>query len=75
MEQQPSSGQERKEYTSKTNRFWGGGLFIGTVLIILGLYFIGCEMGWFSYDFPFWAVIIIAAGIFMVTGALRQRPK
>ena len=74
MEQQPSSGQNRREYHYKS-KVWGGGLFVGTVLIILGLYFIGREMGWLPHGFPFWAVIIIAAGIFMVTGALRQRPK
>jgi len=72
MEQQPSSGQERKDYYCKTDKYWGGGLFIGTVLIILGLYFIGREMGWFSHDFPFWAVIIMVAGIFMVVSALKK---
>lgn len=73
MEQQPYSGQDRKEYTCKTYRFWGGGLFVGCVLIILGLYFIGREMGLLPHGFPFWAVIIVVAGIFMVLSALRAK--
>lgn len=73
MEQQPSTGQNKKEYYCKTNRFWGGGLFAGCVLIILGTYFIGRDMGWLPHDFPFWAVIIVVAGIFLVSSAIRQR--
>lgn len=49
-----------------------GSTFGGFALIILGGYFLGREYGWFDYDFPFWAVFLILAGLWMVVSALRK---
>lgn len=49
-----------------------GSMFGGMSLIVLGGYFLGRELGWFDYGFPFWAVFLILAGLWMVVSALRK---
>jgi Flp pilus assembly protein TadB len=42
------------------------GLFWGIVLIAVGLLWLGSNMGWFYYNVPWFAVILIAIGLFLV---------
>jgi len=44
----------------------GHGIFWGILLIVLGLLWLGGNMGWFYYDIPWFAVVLIAIGIFLV---------
>ena len=44
----------------------GHSIFWGIVLIAVGLIWLGGNMGWFDYDIPWFAVVLIALGIYMV---------
>jgi hypothetical protein len=51
----------------------GGGLWFGVVLIVLGLYFLGLNLGWFSglrWDI-FWPVAIIVLGVLILLRRVR----
>ena len=56
----------------KSYSFFGSSGFVGSCLIVLGMYFLGKELGWFNYDFPFWAVIMILAGVWMIFGDRKR---
>lgn len=45
---------------------------VGLFLVILGIYLFARQMGIISADFPFWAVISVAFGIFIVAGELSK---
>ena len=50
-----------------------GSMFGGLSLITIGGYFLARELGWIDYDFPFWAVFLIIAGLWLVVSAVTKR--
>lgn len=70
MNNQDIQQNEKKERNSYS--FFGSGAFVGSCLVVLGFYFLGKELGWFDYDFPFWAVILILAGVWMIFGDRKK---
>ena len=50
----------------------GGGAFWGSFLIIMGGYFFAKEMGWISHNFPFWPLLIVGAGLWMIISNKRK---
>ncbi len=59
-----------------TERYWRlgfGNIGFGLFLLLLGTYFIGKELGWFSIKIPIWPIILIVAGMWMILSNLIQR--
>ncbi len=53
---------------------WRGAEFVGVVLVILGLLFLLRNAGLIDVDWSaIWAVLLVAAGLFLLIGALRPR--
>ncbi len=60
----------------RSNMIWNhscGNLGLGSFLILLGLYFLGKELGWFSSDISFWPLILIAVGVWMIIGRVFEK--
>lgn len=55
-----------KKSDSRFCYFSLGNLGFGLFLIIIGVFLLGRELGWFSVKFSVWPVILIAFGIWMV---------
>ena len=67
-----STGNNKRDHQNRSFFDWGSSSFVGSCLIVLGGYFIGREMGWLDYKFPFWAVFMILAGIWMVFSSRKR---
>ena len=52
---------EISETTSKTRP--RNELIMGSMLIIVGIYFLGKSLAWYSLDIPFWPAILILVGL------------
>lgn len=57
-------------------RYWKygiGSIGFGLFLVLLGVYFIGKELGWFTSKISIWPVILIVFGAWMILGNLTKR--
>jgi DNA-directed RNA polymerase subunit RPC12/RpoP len=49
------------------------GLFVGTIIILIGIFSL-LEI-YYSFDFPWWPIIIIAVGLFLISRWLTFKAK
>ena len=54
--------QEEKKVQKKKKE--GG--FFGFAMIVVGIILLGNEMGWFRWDIPWFPVVIILIGIYLI---------
>ncbi len=50
-----------------------GSIAVGLILIALGLFFFGNEVGWWAYDLPIWPTILMAVGIIIAVTSVLKR--
>jgi hypothetical protein len=43
-----------------------GSIFGGALLVLIGLVWLGNNLGWFDYDIPWVPVALIAAGVYLI---------
>ncbi len=43
-----------------------GGLAFGTLLLVIGIYFLAQDQGWISSSLSFWPVVIISLGAYFI---------
>ncbi|MFC1506029.1 hypothetical protein ACFLQ6_03045 [Thermoproteota archaeon] len=62
-----------KEGMTKKQRddaiFWG---VIGLIILVSSGIWLGKELGWWQFDFPFWPVIAIWIGFAILVSAIRK---
>jgi len=57
-------GDQNSEIPATTNKSRPRNeLFMGSMLIVVGLYFLGKSLDWYSLDIPFWPAILILFGL------------
>lgn len=49
--------------------FWG---MIGLIILVSSGIWLGKELGWWQFDFPFWPVIFIWVGLAILISAIRK---
>jgi len=49
--------------------FWG---VIGLIILVSAGIWLGRELGWWHFDFPFWPVIAIWIGLAILVSAIRK---
>ncbi len=49
--------------------FWG---VIGFIILVSSFIWLGKEVGWWQFEFPFWPVIFIWIGIAIIISAARK---
>jgi predicted tellurium resistance membrane protein TerC len=49
--------------------FWG---VIGVIILISSIIWLGKEVGWWQFEFPFWPVIAIWIGIAILLAAIKK---
>jgi len=49
--------------------FWGA---IGAIVLVSAFIWLGKEIGWWDFEFPFWPVIFIWIGIAIILSAIRK---
>ena len=48
------------------------GLLIGLFVLAWGVVWMGNEMGWWQYNFPFWPIIVILVAIAILSSVLKK---
>lgn len=67
----PSSGQPRRPWRGMDGR--ERGLWLGGILILLGIYFLGVNLGlfsWWRWEL-FWPIVLISIGLFVLVRRMR----
>ena len=72
-------GKRIEAKVKETEGCWGKrrgphSIFGGAVLILIGLIWLGNNMGWFMNDIPWVPVVMIAAGVYLIL-RYRDTPK
>lgn len=75
MNQDPNNDIHIRKSKVKTYSTGRGSILGGLILIVVGGYFLGRQLGWFDWSFPFWAVIIIVVGIWLIAGGIRKKKE
>ena len=50
-----------------------GSIAVGVILMALGLFFFGNEVGWWAYELPVWPTILMAVGLIIVVTSVLKR--
>jgi hypothetical protein len=58
-------GQIEEEPREKSRRRWDNS-FWGIVLLLLGFFWLGNNLHWFRIHIPFWPVILIVIGLYLL---------
>jgi len=67
---------EKQNHTCKNGcccSGFGGLAFCGVFFLFLGGYFLAESQGWISYDFPFWQILLIAFGGYLLVKSIARR--
>jgi len=66
-----TSQSEKQESCCRHHRH---GSFWGIVLVALGLVFLADNLGWVCWDLPFWPVVMIIGGAYLIyTSGRREK--
>ena len=57
---------EKRKKTYWSCCYGGSGVGTGILLVATGGFFLAREMGWISYDIPFWPLAIVVVGLLMI---------
>lgn len=55
-------------------KYWaykGPGFGLPIALILIGLFFLGKDIGWFEVEVSFWPILLIAIGAWLLVNRLR----
>lgn len=66
---------EHKDKKSHNHHRWsccGGGRFWGWFFLIIGGYFLVQSYGWIDNDFPFWQILLVVFGIYLLVGKKKK---
>jgi len=56
-----------------STRISWGSTFLGLAIVLIGVYWFGKELGWWSFDIPICASLMIIIGVVILLGALMKK--
>ena len=60
-----------KECGKKEKNDAAGGIIFGLIVLALGLLWMGNEAGWWAINLPFWPLVVVIIGIFILFGSIK----
>jgi hypothetical protein len=62
-----------KQWDSKQEDKHGGvfGIVFGLIVLALGLLWMGNEAGWWAINLPFWPLVVVIIGVFILFGSIK----
>ena len=60
------------EWHHSTRINWGG-ILIGIAIFLIGLYWLGNDLRWWTFDIPICPLIMIIIGIVILLGAILKK--
>ena len=59
--------------SDKGELFFGG--LIGLIVLAAGLNWLANDLGWWTFDFPFWPLIVIVTGLGILSSVFNRKKK
>jgi len=64
--------KRKKSQNKPLVAYWSGNLNLGIICLVLGVYFPAKDLGWIPSNVPFWPLVLIILGVFLLLPRARN---